>query len=710
MNAYPPRSSSGMSDRVKGTSGMQNYWRQKGFATIVFVMLVGLGIAATGAGVLHSVENTQQKNIAVNSITHSQTGAWAGAEAFRLYLTGLTTSGVTALSQNLTIGMDASYGTLTASNIQVTDLGTGTYRVSTDIVNIHAAAKSSAALSVVYDVTPGTATGLSMASPEPIDAINFADDLTLQGGIDLTGVDGGTFDLNVKGDVDLGSSGGVSDNPIGAIQATGTVTIGSRVTVDSIYANEDVTLANTTVQSVSTLGDFYASGSAAVSHVWANGDVTIEASGRFDLVYSLASVTILTAGATGHGYINAGEEISIQRGAGPVEELQAVDDIDLETSAYIGDSISMSDIRCIAPYWNSFNSLSANGNLNNCASSNSSGSTDSAVSGASRVVTTMAPLELYTQTESVIDVWEVKDEANYFISYDTSADRIKVTVNNVAGIADGTEYLIADYNGNYRGSSYKDYLCSSVSGSGNCTSPSEPLIPLCLGYSIYNSCISYSAYNDTFSIIPSTTAPGVMFFDGNLSLGTGYPSTTFLASGNIETSGQFESESANFASYDETCLAEGSSITSSDIRNRYTAEYSEHFPSNLCDIEAGTYTSTSTGNIGLAAGGINPDGDGSYSGGDITLGASTVITGAVLAGNLLETGGQTVIYGAVSSTASRSTDSDGNNLGGSTTIDLSQGTDSYDPTALPDMSGEKAEAQTTTTVTTTAQMLWARYL
>ena len=36
-------------------------------------------------------------------------------------------------------------------NIQITNMGSGTYRVSADIVNSHAAARSPAALNIAYD-------------------------------------------------------------------------------------------------------------------------------------------------------------------------------------------------------------------------------------------------------------------------------------------------------------------------------------------------------------------------------------------------------------------------------------------------------------------------------------------------------------------------------------------------------------------------------
>ena len=676
---------------------------EKGFATIVFVMLVGLAMTATGTGVMQSVKSTQQKNIAVNSITHSQTGVWVGAEAFRLYLSQLDATEITELVQDIPIAMDSNYGSITASEIQVTDMGTGTYRVSADVINSHAAARSSAALNIVYEVQPGGSLSGGVSSPEPINAVNFNDDLKLNGNLTLIGADGGKFDLNVNGDVELG---GASTNDLGTISATGTVTLGSSVTVDNIYANDDVELNDTTVVTVNTLGD-YTGNNATADQIFANGNVTINNGGASTLVYSLKNVDSRSSG--GFGLINAAETVTVNYE--PVDRLEAVGDVFLNTGRTVNDVVSMGDITCVGNYWTDFTNLSANGSLFNCSENNLAGSPNPTQSGQSRTVTTMTPLEPYTLTATTIDVYTIKDAANYIVSYDTAQSRIKVTVNNVSGIDNGSEHVLGNYS-NYNGSSaYKDYLCESVDGSGNCTAPTEPLIPLCIGQSIFNGCITYSDHNNTFTVNPNITAPGIMWFDGNLTLGNGFGMTTYLSTGDIETNNSYQSNSANFAGYEKICLADGSHIgKGSDVENRYEQVYSEHYPSNLCDIDNALYLSDATGNIALAAGGIDPDGDGSYSGGNISLGASTVVTGAVLAGNLLETSGNTTVFGAVASSAAGSSDASANSLGAKTVIDLSKGTSTYDPSDIPDMSGETTNTGVTTTSSPVSRMLWVKYL
>lgn len=676
--------------------------KQSGVATVVFVMLVGLALTATGTKVMNSVQSNQHKQVAVNSVTHAQTGVWVGAEAFRLYLAGQEASAIANLSDDLDIALDASFGSVSARNIQVETMADGLFRVSADVINTHSAARSSAALSIVYEVDPGTASPVSPPSAAPLTAVDFNDDLTLNnGGLELIGAGGGTFDIKVNGDVELG---GLNVNPLGLISATGKVTIGSNVVVEDIYANDDVELNTTSVNTVRTLGDFYAGGGASVGQLWANGDVTIQASGRFDSVHTLKNVSILTAGYLGHGYFNAGETISVDN-AGPVDRLEAVGDVSLNTWSTISDVVSMGDISCVSQWWNNFTSLAANGGLNSCSSS---GSTQG---GASNIVTSMTPLEPYTHENTTVDVWAIQSAANYIVGFDSAQNRIKVTVNNVHGITSGSEFFVGQYN-NYNGVSYLDYLCETVNGSGKCMAPAEPLIPLCIGESLNNGCIQYNEVSNTFTMNPNTTAPGVMWFDGNLKLGNGFGVTTYLAAGNIETFGDFKSSSANFGGYDKTCMADATHIDKPQpVKDRYSLEFSAHYPTNLCDIANGVYLPDGTGNIALAAGGYDPDDGGSYSGGNITLGASTEVTGAVLAGNVLETGGETTINGVVS-TSGKGVSGE-NYLAGSTTIDLSVGSSTYNPFDMPDMSGDDTDGDTdanSTDVISPTRMLWVKYL
>lgn len=675
--------------------------QQKGIATVLVVVLVGLALTATSLGIMHSIRNTQEKHVAVNAVTHAQTGVWAGAEAFRRYLIELDETTLEGLTGELTIGLPSEYGSIVAKNITSTATGSGGFRVTADIVNVHDAARSSAALGVAYETT---AAGCSPCSPT-VDSVNFNDDLNISGGIELWGDTGQSIDLNVNGNVNIG---GVNINPLEAINATGTVTIGSDVVANSIYANDDVTLYGTDVTTVVTLGDFYANGDAAVDTLRANGSVIIEASGRFESVNAVNDITVRMSGASGHGFMKAGGQFTAN--AAKIDRVEAVGNVTINTWEYITEVISEGNISCVGNTWLNTDLISANGSLINCAAENASN--PKIEDNAANNVVPIDPEVAFSMSAAVIDVWTLKSQANYIIEKD-EYDRVIVTVNNVAGIADGSEYIIASYPGGYGGSYYSHYLCETTSSTdswANCTAPVDPLIPICLGSSLSNGCISYNTWTNSFNVNPNFTAPGIMFFDGDVELGNGAGVTTILASGNVKTYGSFKTDSVNYGGYDKVCLADASHVTNSDagiqaqLRARYTAEYSVHYPTNLCS--GGAYTALQVGNVGIAAGGIDPSGDGSYSGGDINLGALTEITGAVLSGNILKTGGDVTIYGVVSATSLKQQGVEDNTLTGKTTIDLRRSSENYNPQDVPflDTSSES------TSSTATSKLLWARYL
>ncbi len=667
---------------------------QNGAASLIFVLLIGLAITASTTGLIKSIKNTQEIGVAVNAVTHAQTGLWAAAEAFRVYLASIDDLSIQDLSGDLAINMDPAYGSISANDISVTTVATGQYRISTRIVNQHLVSRSSAAIIAVYtlgsEITPST---------DPIHTVNFNHNLDINGGIEIKN-NGDPVNLTVIGDVDLG---GVSINPINEISATGSVTLGSKITVNSIFAEEDVVLNNTIVQTVKTLGTVIANGSATAHSIWANGDVTLNASGRFENINTLKNI-IAKSGGAGHGTMTAGETIKIDN-SGPINSLSGVGDIEINTFTDVTSATTMADLTCPSPWWSSTSSLSANGAINNCPSNSDS---ISVVPGASNTIVPMQPLTKRTFTTPSIDVWKVRNDANYFVAYDADSNDITVTVNSVESLVDGSIYKLGDYPNSGSTPPYYDYLCANVSSAGLCLSPAEPTLPLCFGQSLWNRCITYNHGNNTFTINPNVTAPGIMFFDGNVKLMNGHGMTTILASGDISTAGSYKQWAVNFGAYDTTCLATADHAPGS-VQARYTHSYSTHYPSNLCDKTNSEYLPIETGNIGLAAGGINPDiSDNPYSfytGGNIDLGSSTDVVGAVLAGNILNTGGSVTIRGLVSAGAHQENSSESNKLGGKTVIDFSD-TDDFNATGIPDMGPEGPAGP----VQKVATLLWARSL
>merc|ERR1712000_32815 len=182
---------------------------------------------------------------------------------------------------------------------------------------------------------------------------------------------------------------------------------------------------------------------------------------------------------------------------------------------------------------------------------------------------------------------------------------------------------------------------------------------------------------------------------GELAMGTTTTTSTLMATGNISTSGAYYGAAVNWFGYDDICLGQNSLIrdkygANSSMYRKYSNRFSGYYPTNLCDIANQEYLPDSAGNAGLIAGGYDPDGDGSYSGGNISLSASSEVWGQVLAGDVIATGGGTVIHGAITSAAlgDGSVDgNDGNKLSGSTTVEVDE-SDTYDGDEITDTSGE----------------------
>jgi len=635
-----------------------NIYKQSGMSSIVFVLLVGLAITASTVGVMHSVINTQQINSASNAITHAQNGTWSGVAAFQKYLNTLDAAELAELPAELAITMEPQYGDLVARNISVNNEPDGSLRIVTDIVNVHAAAKSSYAVRTVY----GIDTGAGGADAEPLPPIlGFADSLTIDGGIEFTDA-GLPAKIIVDGDVLID---GVNINPL----------------------------------ETKTQGNFTAQGGSSATNVWANGEVLLNASGRFENVNTLNSINVTRAGGDGHGMLNAGDEVTTS--VGPIDHLRAVGDINMSQWSAIETAISMANVNCVAPHWSEYTSIKANGTTINCASDSS------VINGASETVAVMDPVPAVAPVEFVVDVWELKEDANYFIEWDSGVNKIKVTVNNVNNITDGSEYYLGSYDAQGKTSPYIDYLCEIVNIHGKCTQPNTPTLPLCFGRSLSNGCISYNSATGTWQLDPSQTVPGVLFFDGDLNLTSEEAVSTFLASGDISTSSGVVVSSVNFGGYNKVCLADGAHVTSRS-QTRYVDTYSEYYPTNLCDKSAAEYIPTALGNVALAAGGFHPDDGGDvFSGGNIDLDSSSLISGAVLAGNVISTQGQVIIKGMVVAAGGAEGMEGSNSLSGHTEIDLNSGVD-YDPFNLPVISAAHGSSSSNTEVG--SRVMWVRTL
>ncbi|WP_428311046.1 hypothetical protein [Hydrocarboniphaga sp.] len=721
--------------------------QQRGIATILVVLLAGTALTATVLGVSYAVRGAQDKTLSMHASTTAQARAWTGVELVRQYLKqeSLATPPWTSLPWTPAI-TGISSNDLSAKVVAVSGPdASGHYSVTADITG--AGAASTASLRTVYDVTPAVAASGSSSSGPNIDAANFYYDLNMTGGIVIKG--GSNANFNVLGNVTLSSA---SIDGVNSIKATGNVSVGSGIKVNSIYSNGDVSLTGSSaIASVSALGNVYANSSGLQSVVNCNGAIvitngstgtvnargaitassggthgtlntnstTLVTNGTIDTVNAIGSV-ILSGGvvrttntmgsdtwtSTGAGAttINANSSVTYAASGGTINAIGDViltgggaSTVKSKGNVFVRSYGGISSLQCAGGLQvDQYASVSGTiGGLLIKLQQYNSGVNVSVIPGfspsvASVALTPIAALQPYSLSRPTIDAYTLKTSANYQFEYQLTG-YTKITVSNVAGISGGEYALVSD-------ASKKDFLCPLASFNAvakTCAVSGSSAKTICQGYSPQNSCFTYAL--NKWTIAGISLAPGAMWFDGDLEVSTGTYFNSFIATGNIVTSGAHITKAVNTASYGAIC-----NNTPTDGVTQ-TSYFSGLYPSNFCNTTTSTLRGDPLGNIAFVAGGYKA---GLFVGGNITLGASTKTWGTVIAGNLFNSGGSTTVYGYVAAAGQGTLSGVPNLLSGSTTIDLTSLPATYSPTTLPCMSGCTPAAASTGD----ASVLWSRYL
>jgi hypothetical protein len=532
-------------------------------------------------------------------------------------------------------------------------------------------------LEVIYEFSPpANNTGLSINGE-----LNFHRSTTLGGGLtvyDAGGTNAGKF--NVDGNLDLSSIGltGVVN-----LNATGNITLGSSVPALNVKANGTVTLTGSaSVNQVEALGGVNITAGVA-NIVKSNGLVQLSA-GNTTEVSTTGNVAVAGWGThpsiTANGnYTHTASATVTLANVGGTSTITATSNPTLTTLNSIGN------ITCSSNTWSNFSNIKTKGTASGCKSS-----PNLKISQSSLTVPTVTALTPYAMTKPRIDVWTVKNSANYIFEY--VSGKIKVTTKDVNGVTDGVYYLGVH---TYNSTILWDALCQSVTAAGVCNESSASTRTICNGQSLTTSCFSYDTTLNRFTINSRNIAPGVMWFKGSLLLNNGNYYNTFLASSGIEISGTTTVTSVNYGGYSNSCNAAYQGAVS-----LFTGLY----PKNFCNTGTSTLIALPLGNPALIAGGYDPSlGGTTYTGGDIRLGSTGTVYGSVLSGDTLTTGGTTIVKGYITA-AALTTDTDANALGGSTTIDLRGLPSTYSPNIMPDMSTPPP------TDPDVARVLWSRFL
>jgi len=667
--------------RHRGTLGSY----QRGIAGVLFVLLAGLGLSAAALGTLYAVRATQEREVSLHAATHAQAGAWAGVEVLRLYLQSIDSDTLAALTANQKLSIQLGELNLDATLVSNELRSDETYRVTANIRNRDEAARAASVIQAVYSVTPGGSAQTDSSLPWP-GVLNIYNDLNMSGGIEITGGESANF--NVDGSVTMSSA---SVTGINSIKATGDISIGSGISVVTLYSNGNITLSGSAnVTTASALGNISVSSGGSQGTLNANGNIVIT-NGSTSTANARGYITASSGGT--HGTFTAGEYITLSNGT--LGNANAVGNVTISSWPTLTNTRSEATVTCPSQWWTNYASILAGVSTSNCPTSN-------VTAPASVSVTPIDELEEFTLERPHVDAWQLQDSANYGFRYEDG--HIVVDVANVSTIETGS-YRIGKIK-----VSYNDkwgYLCSDLDSSGYCATECATITSgSCAGTGLANlhkicqgtwdgaECIAYSKGTWTLNGTSGSTvvAPGVLWFEGDLALQSGYFRNSIIATGDIATSGSDKVAAINWSGYSLTCE---------------NSTFSGLYPTNFCDLDSDSLIANSIGNIALLAGGYVDD---TFSGGEISLGASTEIFGSVVAGDTLLTSGSSTVHGYV--TAAGQGGGTSNDWTGKLLIDLEDMPDTYTPDDTPSTDDECEDDcdGSETTTEASASVLWTRYL
>lgn len=220
--------------------------RQRGIATLLIVLMVGLAVSVTVAATVYSLRGSQSQQLTTHSATAAQAAAWRGVEALRLYLLQVEKSVWPGW-----VGNDAKpvagLGALGVSSAVVTSVqaaGGAQYQVTARVTGQAGvgSALTTATVEVVYDIAPGSGTpgtpevchslpaapmvfngnlNYSGGSLEVVNPVDY-ENVVVAGNLTIGGGSSARISGCVKGNVSL-SGGGITDN--GHLHSEGDITI-----------------------------------------------------------------------------------------------------------------------------------------------------------------------------------------------------------------------------------------------------------------------------------------------------------------------------------------------------------------------------------------------------------------------------------------------------------------------------------------------------
>ena len=643
--------------------------RQRGVATVMMALMVGLAAMASTFAVVQQVRTSQDQSMTVHAQTQAQMNAWAGAEMVRQYLQGLTnaqratllasvqaSAANTALSFSSDLGVNAVLLTAsTSSNFLA--------RITGITAAANPKAKTTATLGVTYAVTAG-ASGLSTLST----AFKSGMGAQLGGSITIAADTPEQAVLNVVGDL---LTGGYSISGANTINATGTINLDSNSSFQVLNSNCDVVISGTT-QSVTVNARRHVCGSGTAKVIGvatANGSISMGAAGNGTL--AAIGDTSFTDSCSASGFAGSatlaatcaaptyGPGVDLGSGSGSATTVKSGQSVYVGSGS-IGRLTAALDL--VLKNWNA----TVNGTVGRQVVRNNYAYQGTVTTGgASPTITPVQTVSI--QADTPFNAIDYRAYANY--AFYASGSDLKVDIKNVNGVGDGSYYI-----GTTGRASAMRYACS-FSGD-NCNLGNKTL-DLCTNTN-NTQCLSYAA--GTWTLATNTSEgmrSGVVWFSGSLDASTGTYYNTFIATANIKTSGNHTIYAPNYAGY--SGKVGGTTYAPLGICTSAAGVAISHYPSNFCNLATASFDPTAASGLGSYAfmagsfSGASYNAS-SYVGGNVALRASSAINGYVLAGNAFSSGGSSTIRGYFSSqgsgVANASQASINAVLGASTTIDV----------------------------------------
>lgn len=225
--------------------------KQRGIATVLIMLLVGMSLSVTVLSTAYYIRSTQDQGIAVHAQAQAQMKAWTAAEIVRVYLQQLQAANklTNFLAQTVPITLsftgDGATGLMSG---RITAIDTAASTVSAEITGITAPgskAEASSTLQVIYGTTGTTSTQPQQCTAQPKASAVFKGPVTITGGTTSVtsavgysdiAVDGSLTISNAseaiisgcaKGNISL-SGGGIDSNAV--LSSEGTITITSMAT------------------------------------------------------------------------------------------------------------------------------------------------------------------------------------------------------------------------------------------------------------------------------------------------------------------------------------------------------------------------------------------------------------------------------------------------------------------------------------------------